>query len=45
MVTVTVDGEIIELEPESVGIEKEVVSAGRSVDVLDINNVPVVILK
>jgi valyl-tRNA synthetase len=45
MITVTVEGELIELEPDCVEIEKEVVSAGRSVDVLDISGVLVVIVK
>ncbi len=44
-ITVNVDGELIELEPDHVEIEKEVVSAGRSVDVLDVSGVPVVIVR
>ena len=44
-VVVDVDGQTIELEPECVEIEKEVVSAGRAVDVLDISGVPVVIIR
>ncbi len=44
-ITVKVNGDILELEPECVGIEKEVVSAGRAVDVLDIGGVPVVIVR
>ena len=44
-VVIDVDGETIELEPECVEIEKEVVSAGRAVDVLDISGVPVVIIR
>jgi valyl-tRNA synthetase len=44
-IVVDVDGETIELEPECVEIEKEVVSAGRAVDVLDINGIPVVIIR
>ncbi len=44
-ITVNVDGELVELEPDHVEIEKEVVSAGRSVDVLDVSGVPVVIVR
>ncbi len=42
---VTVDGEEIGLEPESVAIEKEVVSAGRAVDVLNVLDTVVVIVR
>jgi len=44
-ITVKVNGDMLELDPECVEIEKEVVSAGRSVDVLDISGVPVVIVR
>ncbi|WP_445474085.1 valine--tRNA ligase [Methanococcoides methylutens] len=44
-INITVDGEAIELEPESVVIEKEVISAGRAVDVLDVNGTVVVIVR
>ncbi|WP_342305684.1 valine--tRNA ligase [Methanolobus sp. ZRKC5] len=44
-ITVKVNGDILELEPGCVEIEKEVVSAGRAVDVLDISGVPVVIVR
>ncbi|UGV40735.1 valine--tRNA ligase [Methanococcoides orientis] len=44
-INITVDGEDIELEPESVVIEKEVISAGRAVDVLDVNGTVVVIVR
>ncbi|MBN2110186.1 MAG: valine--tRNA ligase, partial [Methanosarcinaceae archaeon] len=44
-ITVNVDGELIELDPDHVEIEKEVVSAGRSVDVLDVCGFPVVIVR
>ncbi|WP_135604209.1 valine--tRNA ligase [Methanococcoides sp. NM1] len=44
-ISITVDGEDIELEPESVVIEKEVISAGRAVDVLDVNGTVVVIVR
>jgi valyl-tRNA synthetase len=36
---------IVELGPESVEIEKEVISAGRAVDVLDVRGIPVVIIR
>ncbi|WP_214044845.1 valine--tRNA ligase [Methanomethylovorans sp.] len=36
---------IIELGPESVEVEKEVTSAGRAVDVLDVQGIPVVIIR
>ncbi len=41
----TVDGEEIGIEPESVSIVKEVVSAGRAVDVLDVLDTVVVIVR
>uniref|UniRef100_UPI00272EE5F5 class I tRNA ligase family protein n=1 Tax=Methanococcoides sp. TaxID=1966350 RepID=UPI00272EE5F5 len=44
-ITINVDGEDIELEPESVTIEKEVISEGRAVDVLDVNGTVVVIIR
>ena len=44
-ITVEVNGDMLELDPESVVIEKEVVSAGRAVDVLDISGIPVVIVR
>jgi valyl-tRNA synthetase len=44
-ISVSVNGEVIELEPDFVEIEKEVVSAGRSVDVLDVSGMPVVIVR
>ncbi|MEL4305810.1 valine--tRNA ligase [Methanococcoides sp. LMO-2] len=44
-INITVDGEDIELEPESIVIEKEVISAGRAVDVLDVNGTVVVIVR
>ncbi|MCQ6962857.1 valine--tRNA ligase [Methanolobus chelungpuianus] len=44
-ISLSVNGEIIELEPEFVDVEKEVVSAGRSVDVLDVSGMPVVIVR
>lgn len=44
-ISVSVNGEVIELEPEFVDVEKEVVSAGRSVDVLDVSGMPVVIVR
>lgn len=44
-ISITVDGKDIELEPESVVIEKEVISAGRAVDVLDVNGTVVVIVR
>ncbi|TGC10553.1 valine--tRNA ligase [Methanolobus halotolerans] len=44
-IVITVDGEPVELEPDYVEVEKEVVSAGRSVDVLDVCGVPVVIVR
>ncbi len=45
MITVKVNGDMLELEPECVEIEKEVVLAGRAVDVLDIGGVAVVIVR
>ncbi len=36
---------IIDLAPESVEIEKEVISAGRAVDVLDVKGIPVVVIR
>ncbi len=44
-IVVTVDGEDITLDPEAVKIEKEVVSAGRAVDVLEVGDTVVVIVK
>lgn len=44
-ISITVDGENIELEPESIVIEKDVISAGRAVDVLDVNGTVVVIVR
>jgi valyl-tRNA synthetase len=44
-ISVSVNGEVIELEPDFVEVEKEVVSAGRSVDVLDVSGMPVVIVR
>ncbi|MGP8329747.1 MAG: valine--tRNA ligase [Methanosarcinaceae archaeon] len=44
-IVVMVDGENITLDPESVKIEKEVVSAGRAVDVLDVSGMVVVIVR
>ncbi len=44
-ISVSINGEVIELEPDFVEIEKEVVSAGRSVDVLDVSGMPVVIVR
>ncbi|MDP2218450.1 MAG: valine--tRNA ligase [Methanolobus sp.] len=44
-ISVSVNGEIIELEADFVEVEKEVVSAGRSVDVLDVSGMPVVIVR
>mgnify|MGYP001148164352 FL=1 len=44
-ITVTVNGEKIELEPEAVEIRKEVISGGREVDVLDIKGAVVVIVR
>ncbi|MCD4800681.1 MAG: DUF5915 domain-containing protein, partial [Methanococcoides sp.] len=44
-ININIDGEDIELEPESVTIEKEVISEGRAVDVLDVNGTVVVIVR
>jgi len=44
-IVVTVGDETIELGPEAVQIEKEVISAGRAVDVLDVNGTAVVIVR
>ncbi|MGP8321595.1 MAG: valine--tRNA ligase [Methanosarcinaceae archaeon] len=44
-IVITVNGEIITLDPETVMIEKEVFSAGRAVDVLDVNGIAVVIVR
>jgi valyl-tRNA synthetase len=44
-ITVTVNGEKIELEPEAVEIRKEVISGGREVDVLDVKGAVVVIVR
>jgi valyl-tRNA synthetase len=44
-ITVTVNGEKIELGPEVVEIRKEVISGGREVDVLDIKGAVVVIVR
>ncbi len=44
-IAVDVNGETIELEPETVEIRKEVISGGREVDVLDVTGVVVVIVR
>jgi len=44
-IVLVVDGEKIELDPGSVQIEKEVISAGRTVDVLDVSGTVVVIVR
>jgi valyl-tRNA synthetase len=44
-ITVTVNGESIELEPEAIEIKKEVISGGREVDVLEVKNAVVVIVR
>ncbi|MBN2488678.1 MAG: valine--tRNA ligase [Methanosarcinaceae archaeon] len=44
-IVVIVGDEEIELGPESVQIEREVISAGRAVDVLDVNGTTVVIVR
>ncbi len=44
-ITLSVNGLTVELDPECVEIEKEVVSQGRSVDVLEVNGTPVVIVR
>jgi valyl-tRNA synthetase len=44
-IDIEVDGEKISLEPESVEIIKEVTSAGRTVDVLEVSDVMAVILR
>ena len=42
---IEVDGEEVELEPEALVIEKEVMSGGREVDVLDVKGIVIVIVK
>ena len=44
-ITVTVNGEQIELESEAVEIRKEVISGGREVDVLEVRGAVVVIVR
>ncbi|WP_292377428.1 valine--tRNA ligase [Methanosarcina sp. UBA289] len=44
-ITVNVDGKPIELESEAVEIKKEVISAGREVDVLEVRGAVVVIVR
>jgi valyl-tRNA synthetase len=44
-IDIEVDGEKISLEPESVEIIKEVTSAGRTVDVIEVSDVMAVILR
>lgn len=44
-ITVTVKGEPIELEPETVEIRKEVISGGREVDVVKVKDAVVVIVR
>ena len=44
-ITVTVNGQQIELESEAVEIRKEVISGGREVDVLEVNSAIVVIVR
>jgi len=44
-IVLTVDGEKLKLDPGSVQIEKEVISAGRTVDVLDVSGTVVVIVR
>lgn len=44
-IVVSVDGENIELEPDSVEIEKKAMSSGRAVDVLDVDGTVVVIVR
>lgn len=44
-ITVSVNGKLIELEPEAMEIRKEVISAGREVDVLEVNSAVVVIVR
>ena len=44
-IVVIVGDEEIELGPESVQIEREVISAGRAVDVMDVNSTTVVIVR
>jgi valyl-tRNA synthetase len=44
-ITVIVNGEKVELEPEAVEIRKEVISGGREVDVLDVKGAVVVIVR
>ncbi len=44
-ITVNVDGKPIELESEAVEIRKEVISAGREVDVLEVRGAVVVIVR
>ena len=44
-ITVTVNDEPVELEPEAVEIRKEVISGGREVDVLEVRGAVVVIVR
>jgi valyl-tRNA synthetase len=44
-ITVTINSESIELEPEAIGIRKEVISGGREVDVLEVRGAVVVIVR
>ena len=44
-ITVTVNGEAIELEPGAVEVRKEVISGGREVDVLDVKGAIIVIVR
>ncbi|MDD3041735.1 MAG: valine--tRNA ligase [Methanosarcinaceae archaeon] len=45
MISVSVSGELVEIEADAVEIRKEVISGGREVDVLDINGAIVVIVR
>jgi valyl-tRNA synthetase len=45
MISIDVNGEVIALEPEAVTFEKEIMSQGHLVDVLEVGNVMVVIEK
>jgi len=44
-ITVIVNDESIELEPEAVEIRKEVISGGREVDVLEVRGAVIVIVR
>ncbi|ADI73235.1 valyl-tRNA synthetase [Methanohalobium evestigatum Z-7303] len=44
-IVVSVDGETIELDPDSVEIEKEAMSSGRAVDVMDVDGTVVVVIR